>query len=678
MHHLHAVDYGIIIVYLLATTVIGLLLTRIASKSLDHYFLGNRKMSWWLLGIAGMSNWFDLTGTMIITSFLYMLGPRGLYVEFRGGAVLVLPFLLAYLGKWHRRSGCMTGIEWMVFRYGRTTEVDVVRLVSAIIALASTIFALAYLVRGTSLFLGIMFPYPPMYTTAALVGLTALYTMAAGFYGVVITDLIQGVIIIGSCLIIATTAWMQVPDMAHLSAVAKSVTGNPSWHESLPSTFTPMPKGYEMYQNLLWAAGFYLLRNIFGGLGSGAENRYFGARNDRECGLQSLLQGVTIMFRWPLMAGFAVMGIYLVNNLFPDQAVVAQAASLVHTAFPEVGRGAWHDLTSHIANAPQAFDAGLVTGLKTLLGASWNTKLVFIGYDGIINPEQVLPGVLLHSVPAGMAGFIIVALLAAMKGSLAGMVNGTSAFFVKDIYQTWIRPNASTRELIAASWLSTGAVMLGGLVVGMATGSINEIWGWIIMSLTAGSMAPSFLRLYWWRFNCGGVIGGMVVGTALSIMQFFLEMRGMIPRSPEWLAFLIMLGISFAGSVLGTLLTKPVPIEVLRHFYRTTKPFGLWGPLWKELSPEEQADWGREHYNDIMTVPFGLLGQVCMFLMPMQLVVKSYHAFFMTLPFFLIGAAGMWWFWWRNLPPAEPVGLPEASPAPRDPSLVPSAADAVG
>ena len=46
-------------------------------------------------------------------------------------------------------------------------------------------------------------------------------------------------------------------------------------------------------------------------------------------------------------------------------------------------------------------------------------------------------------------------MLAAMKGSLAGMVNGTSAFFVKDIYQAFIRPDAKTRELIAASWLST-------------------------------------------------------------------------------------------------------------------------------------------------------------------------------------------------------------------------------
>src|SRR5580698_1240928 len=109
MHSLSVLDYSIIIGYLLLSLVIGFIMTRKASSSLDQYFLGGRSLPWYLLGVAGMANVFDLTGTMIITSFLYMLGPRGLFVEFRGGAVLVLAFMLAYTGKWHRRSGCITG-----------------------------------------------------------------------------------------------------------------------------------------------------------------------------------------------------------------------------------------------------------------------------------------------------------------------------------------------------------------------------------------------------------------------------------------------------------------------------------------------------------------------------------------------------------------------------------------
>ena len=78
MHSLALIDYIIIIGYLGLSLALGLIMSRRASSSLDHYYLGGRKMPWYLLGVVGMTTWFDLTGTMIITSFLYMLGPRGL------------------------------------------------------------------------------------------------------------------------------------------------------------------------------------------------------------------------------------------------------------------------------------------------------------------------------------------------------------------------------------------------------------------------------------------------------------------------------------------------------------------------------------------------------------------------------------------------------------------------
>ncbi len=206
MNSLTPLDYLIMGGYLLASLVVGVLMSRKASSSLDHYFLGGRQLPWYLLGIAGMANWFDLTGTMIITSFLYMLGPRGLFIEFRGGAVLILAFLLAYAGKWHRRSGCMTGAEWMTYRFGTGRAAEVVRLIMAISNLMFTVTLLALLIRGASLFLGMFFPWPPFYTTLALVTVTTLYTMGAGFYGVVLTDLVQGIVVIGSCIIVSILA----------------------------------------------------------------------------------------------------------------------------------------------------------------------------------------------------------------------------------------------------------------------------------------------------------------------------------------------------------------------------------------------------------------------------------------------------------------------------------------
>ncbi|MDD5199135.1 MAG: hypothetical protein PHC88_04970 [Terrimicrobiaceae bacterium] len=159
MHALAPLDYSIIIGYLLLSLVMGVLMTRIASRSIENYFLGGRALPWYLLGVAGMANWFDLTGTMVITSFLYMLGSRGLYIEFRGGACIALIFLLAYAGKWHRSSGCMTIAEGMTYRFGTGKAAEGVRLMSALMNIGITIMLLAYLIRGASLFLGMFFRF---------------------------------------------------------------------------------------------------------------------------------------------------------------------------------------------------------------------------------------------------------------------------------------------------------------------------------------------------------------------------------------------------------------------------------------------------------------------------------------------------------------------------------------
>src|SRR5258708_2644877 len=85
MTALSSLDYWIIGTFLAIILVVGLAASRLAARSMEHYFLGGRNLPWYLLGISGMSAWFDLTGTMIITSFLYLLGPGGSLYQFWGG-----------------------------------------------------------------------------------------------------------------------------------------------------------------------------------------------------------------------------------------------------------------------------------------------------------------------------------------------------------------------------------------------------------------------------------------------------------------------------------------------------------------------------------------------------------------------------------------------------------------
>lgn len=644
MHTLASIDYIIIVGYLALSLALGLVMSRRASSSLDHYYLGGRTMPWYLLGVVGMTTWFDLTGTMIITSFLYMLGPRGLFIEFRGGAVLILAFMLVYTGKWHRRSGCMTGAEWGIYRFGDNRVAQSMRALGAVMTVILITMIFAYLVRGATLFLGMFFPYPPLYTTLFIVGLTTVYMIFSGFYGVVLTDLIQGLIIVVACVVVALMAWAQVPDAASLAAIAARVTGNPDWTSSLPAMHVPMPPGYEAYSPVIVMAAFYLLRHSIGGMGTGGEARYFGARSDRDCGLQSFQQAILTMFRWPLMIGFAVLGILFVGANFPDTSVVKHAADAVHAAHPAVQANNWHDLTSDITNNPKNYSPALIQNLEATLGTDWRLRLPLVGFNGAINPEQILPAVLLNMMPTGIKGLLVVAMLAAMMSTQTGMVNGACAYFVKDIYQAFVRPKAGNRELLYASYGIAIAMTIAAVYLGVAASSINDLWSWIIMSLMAGQLAPGLLRLYWWRCNAWGCVGGSVLGAAGAISQ-----RVLMPEMGEVTQFLFTAGLSFLGTIVTSLLTTPTPLPVLKHFYKTTRPFGFWGPLRSEVTGAAREAMDRENRNDIIAIPFTLLWQVTMFLLPMQLVTRTYTAFWATLPLFLVGAAGMYFFWWRPM-----------------------------
>lgn len=663
MGSLNSIDYGVIIFYLGFLVAMGFYLKNKASQSLEDYFLGGRKLPWWALGITGMAQFLDITGTMIIVSFLYMLGPRGLFIEFRGGAVLILTVMLLWSGKWHRRSRCITNAEWMVYRFGDGFGGQFARTVGAIAGIVSTLGMLAYLVKGVGLFLSMFFPFTPLQCSLIMIGIATLYTMVSGFYGVVYTDIFQSLIILGAVIGITTMAILKLGSFEELVALSQEVTGNSGWVTSKLSWETQMPKGYEMYRHLMIFAMFYLMRNIFFGMGSGGEPKYFGAKNDRECGTLTFLWTWLMMFRWPMMMAFAILGLFLVKDIFPDQSVLTQTAELIKTHFPDIERSRWADITAGIILNPENYSPQLVDGLKAILQDDWQNKLHLVSFEGTVNPERILPAVILFNIPAGCRGLILVALIAASMSTFDFIVNMTAGYFTRDIYQRYIRPKATNKELIYATWVFIFALVGTGFLFGYSVKSINEIWDWFIMALGGGLVVGMTLRFYWWRFNGGA----FAIGTAIGMIGAVLirVVTGNLPEDAQYMfagidlvwflvdprgQFLLTMTIGFAGSIFGTYITKPTDRKVLEHFYQTTRPFGWWKPL-KDCLPEDvQQRMKKEHFYDVLSLPFAIAWQITLFLLPMQLIIRSWHAFFATLPIFIISLIGLYLFWYKQLP----------------------------
>lgn len=647
MGQLSVFDYLLVGGYFSVLVVIGFYLRKKASASLDHYFLGGRSLPWWALGISGMAAWLDLTGTMLITSFLFLLGPTALFIEFRGGACLALAFMFTFLGKWHRRSGLMTSAEWMIFRFGSDFWGTFARLSQVAAVILTTVGMLAYSIKGVGLFLSMFMPFTPTVCAAIMVGITCLYLIQSGFYGMVVTDIFQSVcILIGACFIVVfAVVKMQGVD---LSAMAAEVTGNTGWTQTLPVWKAQMPKGYEQYDMLQLMVLFFLAKTIFQGLGVCVDNRYFGAPGERECGLLGFTSGWTMTMRWPLMMGVAILGLFLVKDMFPDPSAVAQASQLIHSHFEPSGgiaANVWHEQLTSIITRPQDFGQ-LPEQLSALLGDQWRTKINLVSYEGTVFPERILPAVLLGMIPSGVRGLIIVALMAAAMSTFNTFINMTTSLFTRDLYQGYIRPQASNKELIYMSWGFGILLFAAGFVMAFYARNINDIWSWLTSGLVAGLGVSAFLRLYWWRFNGSGFACGLVAGIVAAVAQ-----RTFMAEMTEVYQFFYILSIGLVACIGGTYLTPPTQRAVLENFFVKTRPFGLWKPLWGLLDECTQTATRKEHFNDMVSVPFAMGWLITLLLLPLQAMTMQWTAFFITLVLFFISLAGLYVFWYRQLPP---------------------------
>ncbi len=642
--YLNTVDYTIIVIYFLFLVGMGIYLKRRASENIEEYFLGGHKLPWYMMGVSGMASFLDVAGTMLIVSFLFMMGPRGLFIEFRGGAALVLAFVMAWTGKWHYRAKVMTGAEWMKYRFGDSWGAQFARIMSVVSTIVFTIGMLAYLIKGVGLFLAMFLPFTPLVCSLILIGIATIYTIFSGFYGVVYTDLFQSVIIVIAVIFVSVMAMGKFDSLPELADIAYRVTGSTDWISSSLQWHTEMPPGYEMYKDLMLFVIFYLLKTIVGSLGFGADPKYFGARSEREAGLTSMLWINLMTFRWPFMISFAVIGLFMVNKMIPDQEILMPAMELIKAHIPNATQENWQEIIANIINYPDKYSPELIGGVKEILQSDWQNKLQLLSYHGTLNPERILPAVILTSVPIGFRGLMLIALIAASMSTFDSTINTTAGYFIRDLYQRYIRPTASNKELIYTSYIFILVSVILGFLMAFSIRSMNDIWVWIMMGLGSGISTAMMLKFYWWRFNGEGFSIGTLVGLVFAILQ-----RLIFPDIVGWVQFTTITVFTLLATILATYLTKPIDENVLVNFYKTTRPFGFWKPYRNCFSKEEQKIIRCEHRNDLISLPFILLSQVTLFLLPMQLIIKNYNSFIVTISLFLIGVAGVYWFWYRNL-----------------------------
>ena len=589
------IDYGIILVYLTTIVLIGLRMQRKAGQNIDSYFLGEKKLPWWALASSGMSSNLDISGTMIIAALIYALGAKGFYIEIRGGVTLIMAFLMIYMGKWNRRSGAMTLAEWMKLRFGEGRPGQAARLVAAISSIIMTVAMVTYFALGGGKFLdqflgiGNYLGLPSEFWAATLlISIAMVYTVASGLYGVVWTDVFQGILIFGAIAYMASLAYsINLPEEFTISlplfdgGFQRYTTTLKEWTSIIPSSELNIDGAsqYSIYNLFGVAIMFYLMKVVLegsGGTGNYMLQRFFAAKDDREAGLLSAFWVFLLSFRWIFIGSIAIIGVSL------------------------------------------------------------GTK--------IVDPELVLPAVV-ETLPIGIKGFLIAGLMAAGMSTFDSTVNAGAAYWVKDIYQLYINPQASEKKLMAHSYMASVFIVIAGLGLMLVFKNINDIWGWITMSIGSGLLLPMLLRWYWSRMNGWG----FAIGT-LSGMISAIAFKAIAPAGvTEYTMFALSTTVSLIGTIIGTIFTKPTDESTLQSFYNKTRPFGSWGRFKSQLNPEEIQAVDKENRRDIFSTVLAVPWQVSFFLLMMSFMFKAWTNVLVLGVVFLVLSISLYFTWYKHL-----------------------------
>ncbi len=573
---LQALDIAIIIGYIILTLLIGFWISRRASKSTQHYFLGGNQIPWYMLGLSNASGMFDISGTMWMVGLLFIYGLKSVYIPWLWPAFNQI-FLMIFLSAWLRRSGVTTGAEWIKFRFGSGPGANLSHIIVIVFALINVIGFLAYGFIGIGKFAAIFLPWElsadpywnEVYYGLIITALTTVYVVKGGMFSVVFTEVLQFVIMTIACIAVGIIAMQQVSPETLSAYIPEGWTSlafgwelGLDWSGIMESAHQKIDEdGWELFTIFFM---LLLFKGVLQSLAGPAPNydmqRILSARTPKEALMMSGLVSLVLYFpRYMFIAGLTVLALVFFSEEL---------------------------------NSMESVDF-----------------------------ELVLPFAMANFIPTGLLGLLIAGLLAAFMSTFAATTNAAPAYVVNDIYKRYINADRSEDFYVRMSYGVAIGVVLIGTFIGLFVTSLNAIVQWITAALWGGYTAANVLKWFWWRFNGHGYFWGMMAGMAgaVAIPAFFPEIA---PLN----AFPAILLVSGAGSYFGSIYTPADDLEVLKNFYRKTRPWGFWKPVVQAIQKEDPGFQPNPHFGrDMLNVAVGIVWQTALAAGGVFRVIQDYQ-----------------------------------------------------
>jgi len=189
-----------------------------------------------------------------------------------------------------------------------------------------------------------------------------------------------------------------------------------------------------------------------------------------------------------------------------------------------IGYMGWpHVLTRHMAMERPA-----TARRAGAYATGWNLLFVstpyLVGILAIVilpeltDPEMAIFEVADQLLPTAVTGLVMAAIMAAIMSTADSLLLQTGSIASRDLYQRFINPKASERQMV---WVSRGLVLLIGVVgYGVALVQPPTVFGIVIFvtSILGSAFLPAYFCAVWWKkANTPGALVSMVTGATVAL-----------------------------------------------------------------------------------------------------------------------------------------------------------------
>ncbi len=507
---MRALDWAVVVGYLTWIVYDGLRRSK-GTDRVDGYFLADRSLPWWAVGLSVMATQMSAVTLVGTTGQAYATGLR--FVQLYFGLPLAMVILSLTVVPFFTRARVYTAYEYLERRFDART-----RALAALLFLIGRALSLGVTLAAPSVVMSAILGWTLPATVLVICVPMILYTTLGGVQAVAWTDVKQMFVVVGSMV---AAVGVLLAGILHNVPLGRALhlAGATGRLQAIDFTFDPR-ETYTFWSGMI--GGLFLMLSYFG-CDQSQVQRYLTARSVDEARQSLLMSGfVKIPLQLLiLMSGVLVFVFYvfeappmLFNHTYDARVASSPAAAEYASLQREFDEAVAARREAALQGDREDFLAADARARAVRSRAADVVRRV--GGDSRYNDiNYVFPTFVTTRMPVGLVGLMIAAIFAAAMSSSGGELNALATATVIDFYKRHFVRGARDAHYLVASKAATLGWGLFACVVAMYAanqGSLVEVvnrYG----SLFYGSLLGVFmLAILTRRATARGAFWGMIVG----------------------------------------------------------------------------------------------------------------------------------------------------------------------